>query len=205
MLAKKENRRLPVIFAIICVLSVQAVGLLVTVFIRPFYIARYSVVISGIFALLIVFGTKDIKEKSKKFICILLCALNIACVVGTGTFEYDSSISDFFARFDKISSSTDTFLYCDSSFGILSYYYHENTHICTYYEPWFSAFDNVEYIDKNELADEIRSDYTVWFVKNELTITPEYLENNFELKAVGSFKCDFNTFEVYLIQNNGYS
>ena len=77
--------------------------------------------------------------------------------------------------------------------------------ICTYYEPWFSAFDNVEYIDKNELADEIRSDYTVWFVKNELTITPEYLENNFELKAVGSFKCDFNTFEVYLIQNNGYS
>lgn len=57
ILAKKENRRLSVIFAITCVLSVQAIGLLVTIFIRPFYIARYSVVISGIFALLVAFGT----------------------------------------------------------------------------------------------------------------------------------------------------
>ena len=34
ILAKKENRRLSVIFAITCVLSVQAIGLLVTIFIR---------------------------------------------------------------------------------------------------------------------------------------------------------------------------
>lgn len=204
ILSKKENRRLPVIFAIICVLSIQTVGLFVTVFIRPFYIARYSVVISGVFALLVSFGSKDIKEKFKKTICLLLCVLNMFCVVATGIFEYNSSMNNFFNRFKRISSSTDTFVYCDSSFGIFSYYYPDSTHICTYNEPWFSAFDNVKCVDKNELATEIRSYDAVWFVKNELTITPEFIKNDFDLELVDSFKCDFNTFEVYLLKNNIY-
>lgn len=198
ILAKKENRRLSVIFAITCVLSVQAIGLLVTIFIRPFYIARYSVVISGIFALLVAFGTQHIKEKVKNIICVLLCALNVACLISTGIFEYNPSMNNFFNRFDEIASSTDTFLYCDSSFGILSYYYPENTHICTYSEPWFVAFDNIECINKNELSNKIPPNDTVWFVKNELTKTPEYIQSNFDLELVDSFKCDFNTFNVYL-------
>ena len=200
ILAKKENRRLSVIFAITCVLSVQAIGLLVTIFIRPFYIARYSVVISGIFALLVAFGTQHIKEKVKNIICVLLCALNVACLIGTGIFEYNPSMNNFFNRFDEIASSTDTFLYCDSSFGILSYYYPENTHICTYYEPWFSAFDNVDCVNKNDIVNDIDFDNTVWFVKNELTKTPDYIKDNFILELTDTFKCDFNTFEVYSIQ-----
>lgn len=200
ILAKKENRRLSVIFAITCVLSVQAIGLLVTIFIRPFYIARYSVVISGIFALLVAFGTQHIKEKVKNIICVLLCALNVACLIGTGIFEYNPSMNNFFNRFDEIASSTDTFLYCDSSFGILSYYYPENTHICTYYEPWFSAFDNVDCVNKKDIVNDIDFDNTVWFVKNELTKTPDYIKDNFILKLTDTFKCDFNTFEVYSIQ-----
>ena len=200
ILAKKENRRLSVIFAITCVLSVQAIGLLVTIFIRPFYIARYSVVISGIFALLVAFGTQHIKEKVKNIICVLLCALNVACLIGTGIFEYNPSMNNFFNRFDEIASSTDTFLYCDSSFGILSYYYPENTHICTYYEPWFSAFDNVDCVNKKDIVNDIDFDNTVWFVKNELTKTPDYIKDNFILELTDTFKCDFNTFEVYSIQ-----
>lgn len=200
ILAKKGNRRLPVIFAIICVLSIQAIGLLVTIFIRPFYIARYSVVILGVFALLIAFVAKNTKVKFKKAICILLCVLNIICVVVTGMFEYNSSMNDFFTRFDKISSSSDAFIYCDSSFGIMSYYFPENTHICTYKKAWFDAFDNIECINKNELANKISSYYTVWFVKNELTKMPKYIENDFKPKLVDSFKCDFNTFEVYLVK-----
>ena len=198
ILAKKEKRKLPVIFAAICVLSIQVVGLLVTIFIRPFYIARYSVVISGVFALLIAFGIKNTKINFQKGICIFLCALNIACIIGTGIFEYNPSMKNFFNRFEKMRSLTDTFLYCDSSFGVMSYYLRENKHLCTYSRPWFAAFDNVECMDKNELADEIRSDDTVWFVKNELTQTPKYIESNFELELVDSFQCDFNTFEVYL-------
>lgn len=205
ILIKRENRRLPVIFAIICILSIQIVGLLVTIFVRPFYIARYSVVIAGIFALLIAFGTKDLKGKFKKLICVLLCVLNIICVISTGRFEYNSSMKDFFSRFDKISSPRDAFVYCDSSFGILSYYYPENTHICTYHEQWFSAFDNIECIDKNKLLDKTRSYDTVWLVKNELKKTPEYIKKDFRLSLVDSFKCDFNTFEVYLMQNHAQS
>lgn len=200
ILSKKQNRRMPLIFAVICILSIQAIGLIVTIFIRPFYIARYSVVILGIFALLIAFSTKNIKAISKKVICILLCVLNIACVVGTGIFEYSSSMNDFFTRFNKISSPTDTFVYCDSSFGILSYYYPKSTHICTYNKPWFAAFDNVECVDKNNLANEIGSEDTVWFVKNKLTKTPQYIKNVFDLELIDAFKCDFNIFEVYLVQ-----
>ena len=140
------------------------------------------------------------KEKVKNIICVLLCALNVACLIGTGIFEYNPSMNNFFNRFDEIASSTDTFLYCDSSFGILSYYYPENTHICTYYEPWFSAFDNVDCVNKKDIVNDIDFDNTVWFVKNELTKTPDYIKDNFILELTDTFKCDFNTFEVYSIQ-----
>lgn len=198
ILTKKENRRLPVIFAIISILSIQFTGLFVTVFIRPLYIARYSVVVLGIFALLIAFGTKNTKGKFKKALCILLCVINIICAIATGMFEYNSSMNKFFDRFDKIISPSNTFIYCDSSFGIMSYYFPEYTHICTYSEPWFVAFDNIECINKNELSNKIPPNDTVWFVKNELTKTPEYIQSNFDLELVDSFKCDFNTFNVYL-------
>ena len=51
---------------------------------------------------------------------------------------------------------------------------------------------------KNELSNKIPPNDTVWFVKNELTKTPEYIQSNFDLELVDSFKCDFNTFNVYL-------
>lgn len=198
ILTKKGNRKLPIIFAIISILSIQIIGLIVTAFICPLYIARYSVVVSGIFALLIAFGTKNTKGKFKKALCILLCVINIICAIATGMFEYNSSMNKFFDRFDKIISPSNTFIYCDSSFGIMSYYFPEYTHICTYSEPWFVAFDNIEYINKNELSNKISPNDTVWFVKNELTKTPEYIQSNFDLELVDSFKCDFNTFNVYL-------
>ena len=130
ILTKKGNRKLPIIFAIISILSIQIIGLIVTAFICPLYIARYSVVVSGIFALLIAFGTKNIKVKFKKSLCILLCVINIICAIATGMFEYNSSMNKFFDRFDKIISPSNTFIYCDSSFGIMSYYFPEYTHIC---------------------------------------------------------------------------
>lgn len=200
ILIKKENRSLPVIFAIICILSIQFIGLFVTIFIRPLYIARYSVVVLGIFAILIAFGVNNTNEKFKKAVCIGLSALNVICVIATGIFEYNSSMNKFFDRFDKIAAPSNTFIYCDSSFGIMSYYFPDDTHICTYSKPWFAAFDNVECIDKNDLTDRISPNSTVWFVKNELTKTPGYIQSNFIIEFVDSFKCDFNTFTVYRLK-----
>lgn len=74
-------------------------------------------------------------------------------------------MKNFFNRFDKVTSSSDTFIYSDSAFGIMSYYYPKYTHICTYYESWFSAFDNVQYINKKKIKSKINSSDTVWFVK----------------------------------------
>lgn len=200
ILIKKENRSLPVIFAIICILSIQFIGLFVTIFIRPLYIARYSVVVLGIFAILIAFGVNNTNEKFKKAVCIGLSALNVICIIATGIFEYNSSMNKFFDRFDKIAAPSNTFIYCDSSFGIMSYYFPDDTHICTYSKPWFAAFDNVECIDKNDLPDKISPNSTVWFVKNELTKTPGYIQSNFIIEFVDSFKCDFNTFTVYRLK-----
>lgn len=200
ILIKRENRTLPIVFSVIIILGIQFIGLFVTIFIRPFYIARYCVEILGIFALLIAFATKNIKKNLQKFICILLCTLNIVCIIGTGIFEYNPSMANFFNTFNKIHSSSDTFVYCDNAFGIMSYYYPENKHICTYRESWFSAFDNVECIDKNSLTNEILNKETIWFVKNKLTKIPKYIEKSFNCKLEGSFKCDLNTFQVYSIE-----
>ena len=200
ILAKKQNRRMPVIFAVISVLSLQFIGFFVTVFVRPLYIARYSVVTLGIFALLIAFSTKNIGVTSKKVICISLCVLNIVCLAATGLFEYNSSMTDFFTRFESSSSSSDTFVYCDSAFGMMSYYYPENKHICTYSEPWFAAFANVKCIGKDEIAETIQPDDTVWLVKNTSTKIPKYIESDFTCQLVDGFQCDFNTFEVYSLK-----
>ena len=169
VLMKKSNRKLCIIFADVCVMGIQIIGLFVTVFIRPFYIARYGVVILGIFAILVAFGVKDIKPKPSKVICTLLCVVNIGCLVATGLFEYNPSMTNFRERFSSQQSESDTFVYCDSAFGIMSYYYPNNTHLCTYKENWFEAFENVECINKNEIADKVDPNHKIWFVKNELT------------------------------------
>ena len=197
MLIKKSNRILPIVFAIVSIMGIQFIGLFVTIFIRPLYIARYSVVILGVFALLIAIWSNNIGINLKRMVCILLCVLNIACLIGTAKFEYSPSTTDFVDRFEENISESDTFLYCDSSFGIMSYFYPNNKHICSYSEPWFVAFSNVECIEKDSVTKEIQKDDTVWFVKNALTKTPQYVKDDFDCKQVDSFLCDFNTFEVY--------
>ncbi len=197
ILIKKKNRTLPIVFAVVCVMGIQLIGLFVTVFIRPLYIARYSVVILGIFAVLIALWTGNIGIKPKKAVCLLLCALNIVCLAGTALFEYNPSATDFVERFEDNISESDIFLYCDSSFGIISYYFPNNKHICGYSEPWFAAFDNVECMEKESIVEELQDDDTVWFFKNSSSKIPGYIKDNFDYTQVDSFSCDFNTFEVY--------
>lgn len=168
VLMKKSNRKLCIIFADVCVMGIQIIGLFVTVFIRPFYIARYGVV-------------------------------NIGCLVATGLFEYNPSMTNFRERFSSQQSESDTFVYCDSAFGIMSYYYPNNTHLCTYKENWFEAFENVECINKNEIADKVDPNHKIWFVKNELTKMPKCIKSNFKYKKIDSFQCDFNKFDLYLL------
>lgn len=197
ILVNKKNRKLPIVFAIVSIMTIQLIGLLVTIFIRPLYIARYSVVILGVFALLIALCINNIGTKLNKVVCILLCFLNIACLVGTAFFEYNPSTTDFVNRFEENITDTDSFIYSDSSFGIMSYYFPDNKHICTYNEPWFSAFSNVDCIEKDSVNKVIKKDSTMWFVKNSLTKTPAYIKDTFDYKKVDYFICDFNTFEVY--------
>ena len=109
-------------------------------------------------------------------------------------------MKEFFSRFDKISSKSDTFIYCDTSFGIISYYYPENKHICTYNESWFAAFSNVECAENSDLVNKLSFENNVWFVKNRSRKTPRYISDNYKLKLIDSFKCDFNDFELYSVQ-----
>ena len=127
----------------------------------------------------------------------MLCVLNVACFAVTATFEYSASMSSFFARLDKRLGANDTFVYCDSSFGIMSYYYPEHEHICTYNEAWFAAFDNVECIEKDEVGEKVDFGDPVWLVKNAQTKLPDYIKSSFTAEKVDSFRCDFNYFELY--------
>lgn len=184
-----------IVFAIVVIMSLQIIGLIITVFVRPLYIARYSVVVLGIFVLLVamIFHTK-----LKRCFCLLLCVLNIACLTLTCAFEYDSSLVNFVERFDKQIQPTDTILYLDSSFGIVSYYFPENAHICTYRENWFDAFDNVSSISKNEVKQVINK--PSWLIKNVNKELPEYITNNFNVQQTDMFRSDFNKFNVYKIE-----
>lgn len=199
ILSRKENRKLPVVFAVICVMGIQVIGLGVTLLIRPLYIGRYCVVVLGIFALLLAFATVNYKKYVKQ-ICVALCILNLTAYVGTAVFEYNPSFSQFRDRFQTQISTSDTFVYCDSSSGVMAYYYPEYRHLSTYSEAWFAAFDNVTCIDKNNVVAAVDLNHTIWFIKKEQNAMPQYIKNNFTYEMQDSFICDFHTFEVYVLQ-----
>ena len=199
VLIKKENRNLPVVFAIVLVLGLQLTGLLVSLFLRPLYIARYSVVVLGVFALLAAFCLKNTGRKWKKILCAALCIGNIAGFAATAAFEYNPSMPDFLHRFTALSSPADTFVYCDEAFGVLSYCYPENRHLCTYSKPWFSAFSHVTCIGQEEVAREVGAGDTVWLVKNTLTDMPQHMGIS-DAALMDTFQCDFNRYEVYRIK-----
>ena len=111
--------------------------------------------------------------------------------------EYNASLTNFIERFDEKILPTDTIVYLDSSFGIVSYYFPENTHICTYRESWFNAFDNVTSISKNEVEKAINA--PSWLIKNSNKKLPKYITDDFAVKQIDTFRSDFNTFSVYKI------
>lgn len=187
-------RKFEVCFSVIVIMSIQVIGLVVTIIIKPLYIARYSVIVLGVFALLIAFV---FRSNLKKSICIFLCALNIICFSFTVFLEYNTSLINFIERFDEKIQPTDTILYLDSSFGIVSYYFPENTHICTYSESWFSSFDNVSSISKDQVEQAINT--PSWLIKNSNKQLPKYITDDFTVKQIDTFRSDFNTFNVYRI------
>ena len=196
----KANRRLENVFAAVCVLGLQAVGLLGTIFVRPFYIGRYSVVILGIGACFLAFSFKGLQRRGKTAVSILLCvfcALNFAF---SAAFEYNPSVSDFRESFGSELSKEDTFLYFDNSFGVMSYYYPDNEHLCTYREEWFSAFDDVEYARPDKLH-EVFADKNgkIWMPKVASSKFPEAVKRGYKYEKKYSFVCDFNVYDVYLI------
>lgn len=200
LLLVKKNRRFEVIFAAVCVLGLQVIGLAGTILVRPFYIARYSVVITGIAACFFAFTFAELGKAVKRIVIICLCLMCAFNIVFAAIFEYNPSADNFRAEFEKELSDDDVFLYYDSSFGVMSYYFPENEHICTYREEWFSAFDNVTCIDKRDVNDVIsNSNGKVWLAKMELSKFPEYIEEQYDPQKEYSFTCDFNVYEVWSI------
>ena len=195
-LLKKSNRSFENIFAAVCVLGLQAGGLLGTILIRPFYIGRYSIVIAGVGAVFISFGCKELKGKVKGAVLILIAALLVTNYVSTAAFEYDSSASRFREKIDSVLSKNDSFLYFDSSFGVMSFYYPDNKHYCTFKQDWFSAFDNVKCIEKSQVKE--LADAKIWIVTENTKKIPRYISKYYNISKYDSFKCDFNTYVIYL-------
>lgn len=74
-------------------------------------------------------------------------------------FEYSPSVSDFRKQFAQENKTENVFLYTDSSFGAMSFYYPENRHICFYYQSWFRAFKRVDFVEQNFKIDKKRIDF----------------------------------------------
>ena len=101
---------------------------------------------------------------------------------------------------DKERDEFYTFLYFDNSFGVVSYYYPDNEHLCTYREEWFSAFDNMKYAQPDKLH-EVFADKNgkIWMPKVASSKFPEAVKRGYKYEKKFSFVCDFNVYDVYLI------
>ena len=200
-LAVRANRRLETFFAAVCVLGLQAVGLLGTVFVRPFYIGRYSVVILGIGACFLAFSFSGLRRRGETVASILLCVFCVLNLAFSAAFEYNPSIDNCRRSFGEELSEKDTFLYFDSSFGVMSYYFPDNEHLCTYREEWFSAFDKVEYVEPDKLDEALAEKQgKIWMPITSTAKIPDAVRREFNYEKKYSFVCDFNVYDVYLIE-----
>ncbi len=193
-----ESRKCLIKSGIFTIMFVHMTGFGISLLICPLYIARYASPLLGIFALVTAVElAHHIKGK------ILIPCLLLVCIIEygiTASFEYNPSLRNFRNEFDTVCSPEDIFIYCDSSFGIMSYYYPDHTHICTYYEPWFDAFENVEYVTADHLDAILSTDQQIWLVINEKKELPKWIIQKFHCRQTLSFQCDFNRFTVWKLQ-----
>lgn len=193
-----ESQKCLIRSGIFTTMFVHMAGFGISLLVRPLYIARYASPLLGIFALVTaVFLAYHIKGR------VLVPCLLLVCIIEYGimaSFEYNPSLRNFRNEFDTVCSPDDIFIYCDSSFGIMSYYYPDHTHICTYYEPWFDAFEDVEYVTVDRLEDILSTNQQVWLVINEKKDLPKWVIQNFHCCQTHSFQCDFNRFTVWELQ-----
>lgn len=182
---------------IFCIMFVHVTGFAVSLLVRPLYVARYAAPLLGVFAFVIAIFVGQGKEKVRQRICHYLFLLFILEYIAVAAFEYNPSLRNFRQEFDKIVSSEDNFLYNDSSFGIMSYYYPENRHICIYWQDWFSAFENVEYRLAKDIPSEVLKGQNIWFVINEKSAIPEQIKEQWTCEKVLTFRSDFNKFGVW--------
>ena len=198
VLRKKGNRRLPVIFGVFCVMFVQVLGLGISLMIRPLYIARYAAPLIGIFALVLALCVE--RKANIKKIIILTGFVIIFQYIWTLRFEYAGSLSGFRDEFSKEMESDDIFLYSDSSFGVMSYYYPENLHLCFCYESWFDAWQNVQFVDKDSFLVQNNAS-KLWYVVNRQNGIPVWMKERWDMTLRYSFQNDFNTFDVYRLES----
>lgn len=198
VLRKKENRRFPVISGVFCIMFVQVLGLGVSLMIRPLYIARYAAPLIGIFALVLAFCVE--RKANIKRIIILTGFVIIFQYIWILRFEYAGSLPGFRNEFSKEMESDDIFLYSDSSFGVMSYYYPENRHLCFCYESWFDAWQNVQFVDKDSFPGQNNAS-KLWYVVNRQNGVPVWMKERWDMTLRYSFQNDFNTFDVYQLES----
>ena len=197
LMIKKENRNIEMIFAVFCVLGIQAVGLGITLLYKPLYIARYGSVIMGVFVFMTAFGLTKFSSVTQKIICLILTVSAVLSYCQAISWEYDNSAESFIARNHNIISDDDAFLYADNSCGVAAYYYPDNPHYCINSEDWYSAFGNVDCVSIEEALDKLDGSQRVWYVKVEKDDVNERVQNNFRLTKKDSFHCDKYSFELY--------
>ncbi len=191
--------RFPVICGMLTILFVHVAGFGISLLVRPLYVARYASPLLGVFAVTAAVAIAPCKERLRSRVSgYLMIVLIAGYIVGAG-FEYNGSLRNFRQDFDQEVSREGVFLYNDSSFGIMSYYYPENRHICTYWQPWFAAFACVEYGTGDDLITLIQTDAPVWYVANEKTEIPAWVQK-WNGKKEFSFRSDFNEFGVWRLQ-----
>lgn len=193
----KVNRNITVVLGITTMLGVQAVGLGISVLIRPLYIGRYSMLALGVAAIIIGICVDKLSHLIKYICCAALCVINCVCFAFTTQLEYDSSYTDFIDNFKKELNTNDTLLYCDYSFGMLSYSLPEYKHTITIWQEWFSAFDNLQYIDKSQIEQCGNNSENIWFFKSTNTEMPQYIEDEFNYILEDEFHCDYEHIQLY--------
>lgn len=195
----KELRRVEFYFLYYAILSLQVVGLVVTLCLRPFYIARYFAVEFGVVALLFALAfsqyDKYLKNVAKRVVPICLAVLVAFGFAFNVSFEYDRSAASVAEEMKAAQGDNFTFVYADTSFGVVERLFPKSRHLTLNYKDWYDAFDYLEKINPDGVIG-LASDNGVYFVKEKQKKLPKFISEKLDFRVIYSFRVDFNEFEV---------
>lgn len=175
---KRRKEGFMSLFAVLVYSLTFVGGLVISEMIRPMFVERYILVVSGLFLLAFAYGISTFKSKASVYLtCIVLLVVSLPLTGLIVSKNFNGPMKEVMEYVNGSIESDDIFLHTDEhTFGMFSYYYPDHKHYL-YLKPGFSGYSTYKAFDHNGRAGAdadqfLKESDNIWLVTREGGMAP---------------------------------